>query len=519
MVPVLRRYGHPRLTAAGRHRNANLAAMKLSVRRLVGAAGGILLGAALVAGVGWAAYSWYESRLPDTFSVMDMGVMEDGGGPAPSEHALHRGTSIERLRGPEGKPDVRFTLTAQRTTVRLGSGRAIDALTFNGRVPGPELRVRQRDLVQVTLVNKDVDDGVTIHWHGVHVPNAEDGVAGVTQNAVLPGERYTYRFRPHQVGTFWYHTHQVSSEEVRRGLYGALVVLPERASTSGFDITALAHNFSGVDVLGADDRPQRQVVPRGTPVRIRLVNTDSFTRRFVLSGTSFRVLAIDGADLNGPGLISRQTLELGAGARYDVGFVMPATPVRLGVKDSSAAMTFSREGNVDAPPVAFDEMFDPGAYGRPKQMPFDAAGAFDRHFTMDIDRKLGFFDGGFGYQWTVNGRIFPDTPMYVVREGDLVKVTITNESGSTHPMHLHGHHMLVLSRDEKPVSGSPWSVDTLNVLDGETYEVAFRGDNPGVWMDHCHILPHAAEGLTMHLMYEGYRTPFKVGGPAENEPE
>ena len=74
---------------------------------------------------------------------------------------------------------------------------------------------------------------MTIHWHGVDVPNAEDGVAGVTQDAVLPGERYMYRFRAEQVGTFWYHTHQVSSKEVRRGLFGALVIEPREQTASG----------------------------------------------------------------------------------------------------------------------------------------------------------------------------------------------------------------------------------------------------------------------------------------------
>jgi FtsP/CotA-like multicopper oxidase with cupredoxin domain len=89
--------------------------------------------------------------------------------------------------------------------VRLASGRTIDGLTFNGRSPGPELRVRRGQLVEVTLRNEDVDGGVSIHWHGLDVPNAEDGVAGVTQDAVLPRESYTYRFRPEQQGTFWYH--------------------------------------------------------------------------------------------------------------------------------------------------------------------------------------------------------------------------------------------------------------------------------------------------------------------------
>ncbi len=86
--------------------------------------------------------------------------------------------------------------------------------------------MREGELVEVTLRNRDVDDGVTIHWHGVDLPNAEDGVAGVTQDAVPPGGSHVYRFRADQVGTFWYHAHQASATEVRRGLYGALVIEP-----------------------------------------------------------------------------------------------------------------------------------------------------------------------------------------------------------------------------------------------------------------------------------------------------
>ena len=99
-----------------------------------------------------------------------------------------------------GKPDVRVTLTAQKSRIRLASGKEVDAWTFNGRAPGPEIRVQRGQLLEVTLVNKDIDDGVTIHWHGVDVPNAEDGVAGVTQDAVPPGGRYIYRFRPDRSG-------------------------------------------------------------------------------------------------------------------------------------------------------------------------------------------------------------------------------------------------------------------------------------------------------------------------------
>src|SRR4029079_5590401 len=123
-------------------------------------------------------------------SVMDYGAHDYGGGPEPSAHEGHgaHGTiSVADPHGPSGMPDARFVLSARAADVRLASGRVVHALTFNGRSPGPELRVREGDLVAVVLRNEDVGSGVTIHWHGVDVPNAEDGVAGVTQDAVLPG--------------------------------------------------------------------------------------------------------------------------------------------------------------------------------------------------------------------------------------------------------------------------------------------------------------------------------------------
>ena len=99
--------------------------------------------------------------------------------------------------------------------------------TLNGTSPGPTIEAQQGDLVQVTVTNEDVAEGVTLHWHGVDVPNAEDGVAGVTQDAVPPGGEHVYRFVVEDAGTYWYHSHQVSHEQVRKGLFGILVVHPE----------------------------------------------------------------------------------------------------------------------------------------------------------------------------------------------------------------------------------------------------------------------------------------------------
>jgi FtsP/CotA-like multicopper oxidase with cupredoxin domain len=478
--------------------------------------GAVLLVAAL-AGLGW---MWYSSLLPGTYNVMDYGKPDYGGGPEPPGGHHHGRRSIASLDGPTGPPDVRYRLVAMHADVRLPSGRTVDAWTFNGRVPGPELRVHQGDLVEVTVVNADIGDGVSVHWHGVDVPNAEDGVAGVTQDAIPPGGRHVYRFRPERVGTFWYHSHQVASKEVRRGLLGALVIEPRQPPAEDtLDRVVIAHELGGRPTLDGNDGIRRQPVPAGVPVRLRVVNAENSPRRFTIGGTPFRVLAIDGTDLHDPTPLSATVLELAAGGRYDVGFTMPPTPVTLALAGTDAALVLG-SGSAPAAPVEDDEpVFDPLAYGRPAPTPFDRTSRFDRSFTFQIGQKPGFFDGRPGRQWTINGGIYPDVPVFHVRDGDLVGITIINDTGAVHPMHLHGHHALVLSHDGVPATGSPWWTDTLDVKSGERYEIAFRADNPGIWMDHCHNLLHAAAGLTMHLAYEGFTTPYLAGGHAHNKPE
>jgi FtsP/CotA-like multicopper oxidase with cupredoxin domain len=474
--------------------------------------------------------AWDGSRLPGTYNVMELGAADFGGGPraghgvAGGGHGAHDRVDVDHLKETAlGEPDYRRTLTARRTTITLASGRSVEAVGFDGVVPGPELRIRQGELVEITLVNEDVAEGVSIHWHGVPVPNAVDGVAGVTQDAVLPGQRYVYRFRAKQAGTYWYHTHQASARQVKEGLYGAFVVVPEDetepAERSRLDLVLMAHTFSGRDVLGVSDELDRRAVDPGTEVRLRLVNTDDFPKRFALAGSPFRVLAIDGVDLNAPTPLTQTTLVLAAGGRYDLGFTMPRRPVRLDLLGSDAGLLLSADGLGEREAASGGPQFDPATYGSPAPTPFDASSRFDRSFELDIGDRIGFHDGRLGRQWTLNGELQAQMPALVVREGDLVRITLSSRTRAVHPMHLHGHHMLVLSRDGVPTSGSPWWTDSLELRKGETFEVAFRADNPGLWMFHCHNLVHAAEGLGTHVVYEGVTTSYLVGGRARNRPE
>ena len=136
------------------------------------------------------------SLMPASYSMMQMGVPDYGGGPVQKGPKRH----LDSFRGPEGVPDQVLTLTAAMGNQPIG--RTVErVMTFNGSTPGPTLTLMQGALVEVHLRNANVPRGVTIHWHGVDVPGREDGVAGVTQNAVLPGEEYVYRFVVPDAGT------------------------------------------------------------------------------------------------------------------------------------------------------------------------------------------------------------------------------------------------------------------------------------------------------------------------------
>jgi len=256
-------------------------------------------------------------------------------------------------------------------------------------------------------------------------------------------------------------------------------------------------------------------------VRIRVINTDNGPMQTWAIGAPFRLIAVDGTDLNGPSEVTDHSVEVTAGGRADLEVVVPegVPSVRVVMGGSNSLLvgpgTAATPGaSPGQPPADLDLL----GYGVPAPLGFDPASP-DRRFEYSIGRRPGFLDGVPGLWWTINGHLYPDVPMFVVSEGDVVRMHITNDSGEVHPMHLHGHHAVVLSRNGVAATGSAWWVDSLNVNDGESYDIALLADNPGIWMDHCHNLPHAAEGLVAHLMYEGVTDPSLVGGATDNEPE
>jgi FtsP/CotA-like multicopper oxidase with cupredoxin domain len=462
------------------------------------------------------AYLWQDSRLPSTYSVMDMGYLDYGGGAHVGHHDTAGTRSVRDLTAGTSRPaDKVVRLLARKGRVTLASGRTVAGYTVNGTSPGPLIGVTQGQLLEVRLRNANVPDGITLHWHGVDVPNAEDGVAGVTQDAVGIGEEHAYRFVARQPGSYWYHSHQVSHEQVVRGLLGPLVVQPRRRDATERDVVALAHTYAGRRTLNGRSQVQVRAGP-GQRVRVRVVNTDNGPTR-TWAGAPYRVVAVDGHQVRLPTPVTDSATVVTAGGRIDVEVVAPrdGSGVRVQVGTSTAVLVGGPAGSAPPSPARTVDLL---SYGSPAPLGFDPSTAA-RRFTYDIGRRPGFVRGRPGLWWTVNGHLFPNLPMFVVREGEVVRMRVKNTSGDVHPMHLHGHHAVVLSRNGQPASGSPWWFDSLDVADGESYDVAFVADNPGIWMDHCHNLQHARQGLVAHLMYAGVTEPYRVGGTADNEPE
>ena len=427
---------------------------------------------------------------------------------------------------------VEVMLRAQQQEVDLPSGRSIEAWTF-GALAGPAIVARVGDTLSVHLFNIDVDAGATVHWHGYPVANAFDGVAGVTQDAVRPGGDFRAEILMSQAGTYWYHTHQRGSQGVVRGLFGTLVVLPESGSTEDVDLTLPVHTFSGAVVLGTSDVLDKRVVAPGASVRLRLINTDQTPQTFIIQGAPFDVAALDGMDVATSALIDR-SLIVPAGGRVDVVLKMPIAPVRIGVaSDRSVGIGLVPDARIDIPELgipatAFDPLDDilasvtdtSAARSRAAAAIDDALSGkgFDVERTMILDRLPRFVDGMPTYAYTVDGRVYPYIEPTIVSVGDTVRLRFVNRTFETHPMHPHGHAVRVLSVNGRAPVQPLW-LDTFDVGPGEVWEVALYADNPGIWMDHCHNLQHAALGMVTHLAYRGITTPFDHGGPADNDPE
>lgn len=199
-------------------------------------------------------------------------------------------------------------------------GRFVEAWAYNEMVPGPQIRVREGDRVRINLVNA-LPESTVIHFHGLELPNDQDGVPYITQPPVKPGESYTYEFTVPNAGSHMYHSHHNAAKQVALGLLGAFIVEPrvkkahDRADVD--HVMVLNDGFHGYTLNGKGFPATEPVVAKlGQTVRIRFMNEGMMIHPMHLHGMHMTVVAKDGWDQPAPWKCD--TLNIAPGERWDV---------------------------------------------------------------------------------------------------------------------------------------------------------------------------------------------------------
>ena len=402
---------------------------------------------------------------------------------------------------------------------------------YNGTTPGPKIRARRGGTVRVRLVN-ELDQPTTIHWHGIRIENAMDGVPDLTQEAVQPGESFDYEFTVPDAGTYWYHTHNRSWEQMARGLYGPLIVDGD-ADGVAQDLTLIVDDWrlapdGAIDAasfgnmmdwshagrlgnwvtVNSLDNPRFDLTV-GAAARLRLINTAN-ARIFTLAidGLEMQLAGLDGQVFDKPVALDAP-LTLAPAQRADV-IVTPEaagshTLVAIDRVEKVALAQFQVSGA--AGDTGADVVLKPNALPEPNLgsalavellMEGGAMGAMGSA-RMGGGADKGMMDMrelvGNGMAWAMNGIAgMPDEPLFAAKRGQSVRLTMVNDTRWPHAMHLHGHHFRILTRNGKPEPLTPWR-DTVSLDPMQRVEVAFVADNPGKWLLHCHMLEHIAAGM------------------------
>lgn len=407
---------------------------------------------------------------------------------------------------------VEYELTALETELSLFGEPTTEVFAYNEQIPGPTIRAKLGDTLKITFKN-ELPQETTIHWHGVRVPNAMDGVPGVTQEAIKPGETFVYEFTPKDAGTFWYHPHVRTAEQMERGLYGLLIVEGNGTEQYNQDVSwvlddwrlvednQINENFVTRHDLMHDGRWGNTITVNGSPSEtlfmqpgeralIRIINTSN-GRVYDLNFGSLEanIVAVDGMTTKEP--VKANGFELSPGNRIDVDVKIPVDGYRNNYTIRDQFTRYSNTlGNIRVEGETLE--MDDFSYPTNTKIPdWTSALEYAPDKTYILNARQG---GKYGLEWTINGKAFPDYDPIELRHGVFNKIRFVNESYRLHPMHLHGQFFKVIARNGVPVN-EPYFRDTVLIKRQETVDIALVPLGKGSWANHCHILEHAEAGM------------------------
>lgn len=428
----------------------------------------------------------------------------------------------------------------------MGAGNPMtDVMAYDAQVPGPTLKIQQGHRSAFRLTN-NLDQPTSTHWHGIRLENAMDGVPGLTQEPIQPGESFDYSFVAPDAGTYWYHSHLKSWEQVTRGLYGALIVketVPVDVDTDRLFIAddwrlddngQIAGNFGHMRdashggrlgnwlTVNSQTKPFFNVRP-GERIRLRCISAaNARIMAFSFPNVVTSVVAIDGQPLASPSALMEPLL-IAPAQRADLIIDVPIdAPAELMINEVSTGEPLTAAIiAVSGQPVR-NKLKEPGSLilpPNPLPHSVSTADALSVELRMEGGAMGQLHEASYqgqmydlrtlvlekGKAWTFNGEAgMTVEPLFKSAHGRSVTVNMINDTRWPHAMHIHGHHFQVIARNGDKVDGAPWR-DTELIEPGDSARIAFVADNPGKWLMHCHMLEHHMAGMG---------TWFEVGLPS-----
>ena len=495
---------------------------------------------------------------------------------------------------------VRYDLWVKDTLVTF-AGKAKRAIAVNGQIPMPTLTFTEGDTAEI-MVHNQLKEATSLHWHGLFLPNKEDGVPFLTQMPIDPGQTHLYRFPIIQNGTHWYHSHSGLQEQI--GMYGSMV-LKKRSTDSTFrkgiddlpaipiilsewtnykpeNVHRMLHNASdwfaikkgttqsyaeaireghfktkinnewkrmlAMDVsdiyydavlLNGQRTSSFLQFKAGDKVRLRISNGGASSYFWIsYAGGPFTVVANDGNDVV-PVEVDR--LIIGVSETYDIVVTIPengfsyellataedriqTASAFLGNGTRKSAKALSKLKYFEGMQMMNDMMkmngdmdlmgMDMGM----QKMDMNSVMYADESdlntlnytklkspvktsFSKDAPvRELKFeLTGNMNrYVWSMDNKVLSESDKILIKKGEVVRITLYNNSMMRHPMHLHGHDFRILNGQGEyaPLK------NVLDIMPMETNTIEFEANVEGDWFFHCHILYHMMAGMNRVFSYE-----------------
>ena len=426
-----------------------------------------------------------------------------------------------------------YTLRIEPCNLEIGPNISVKTLSYNGKVPGPLLRLREGTPVSIDVTNAATEADI-VHWHGLAIDSLNDGAMEEGSPMIGAGQTHRYTFTPKPAGTRWYHTHTGAFGNLGMGTYtgqfGFLLIEGSQPTPQyDMEVNLAIHHWepsfvpmvenmraqsanmpltSGSDVGYKYATINDRMLGTGEPIRVkkgqrvlmRLLNA-SATENVVLAlpGHRFTVIAMDGNPV--PKSASVDVLSLAVAERVDaiVEMTTPGVWILGSTLEKSRKMglgvVIEYAGQSGAPvwkdPSPADWDYTQFANTSPASEP-------DEKFVLTF-RDIGPQKGSQFDTWTINNKSWPDVEPLIVHAGKRYRLVFRNGSGDQHPLHLHRHTFEVTRIGDKNLSDL--KKDVINVMPLDTVEVDFVADNPGDTLWHCHQQLHMDYGFMQLIKY------------------